>query len=150
MDFQNLFNSYVAHGLNDKLNNLDNLNAAAEWEKFSTQNVIPNGWAKLSFEGIDIEANKKQIEELVNQSCTEEKLAKVGYIVGQMLGSNKLCSVSSWINSTQAGGAIDPSIDIYKKYITMTPYKNYKMIGGCSCGETGCSKCEEHFINLLI
>lgn len=150
MDLKNLFNSYVAHGLNVKLNGL---NADTEWEKFSTQNfsqeVITNGWTKLSFEDIEAEY-KTQIDALVNQSCTEEKLAKVGYIVGQMLGSNKLCSVSSWINSTQAGGAIDPSIDIYKKYITMTPYKNYKMIGGCSCGETGCSKCEEHFINLLI
>ncbi len=102
-----------------------------------------------------------------NDPCTIKKLAQVGFNVGQMLAcidfyspealqyikTNKLQLVSSYINivSEHSGGAIDPTIDIYKKFIGMTPYKSYKMIGGgCTCGQPGCDKCDCKIINLLI
>jgi hypothetical protein len=110
-----------------------------------------------------------------NNECTVEKLAQIGYNVGQLLASidfysahplalqyistNKLNLVSSYVSGSETpvnllppvqSGAGLPVIDMYKKYINMTPYKGYKMIGGCGCGQSGCDKCEVQIVNLLI
>ncbi len=216
MDLKNLFNSYVSHGLNVRLNSL---NGKEEWnKKISTQdsslNLIPGDWATTrTFYNGTSSSDKEQIYKylydhigmkgetdndcsdntlagfeqfhfllqtarLVKKNpCTVERLAQVGYNVGQMLASidfysayplalqyittNKLNLVSSYVSGSdspvtllppkQSGGALDPTIDFYKKYIGMTPYKNYNMIGsGCTCGKSGCDKCDCQIVNLLI
>lgn len=215
MDLKNLFNSYVAHGLNVRLNGL---NGKDEWnKKISTQdsslNLIPGGWvtSRTFYNGV-VSGDKGEIYDYLydqigmkgessdntlagfeqfhfvlqtarlvkNNPCSVERLAQIAYNVGQMLASinfysahplalqyistNKLNLVSSYVSGsespvtllppappTQSGGAIDPTIDMYKKYIGLTPYKSYKMIGGgCKCGEVGCDSCDCQIVNLLI
>jgi hypothetical protein len=258
MDLKNLFNSYVLHGLNIKLNGLD---GQEEWnKKISSQdsslNVIPGGWVttRIFYNGTT-SSNKDEIYDYLynrigmkgeksdsslnnfeqfhfllqtarlvknNPSCTIERLAQIGYNVGQLLASidfysehplslqyistNKLNLVSSYVSGSNtsvqllppepsaattpepsaattpatttttpvttppatttttpatttttpatkplSGGTGLPVIDMYKKYIDMTPYKGYKMVGGgCTCGKPGCDKCDCQIINLLI
>jgi len=217
MDLKNLFNSYVTHGLNVRLNGLDGKD---EWnKKILTQelslNLIPGGWVttRIFYNGLTSSDSEQiydylynkigmkgetdngsidntlpgfeqfhfilQTARLVKKPCTVERLAQIGYNVGQMLASidfysahplaiqyisiNKLNLVSSYISGSESqvtllppqlshsGGAIDPTIDIYKKFIKMTPYKSYKIIGGgCTCGQPGCDKCDCQIVNLLI
>lgn len=104
-------------------------------------------------------------------SCNVERLAQIGYNVGQMLACidfycahpaalqyisiNKLNLVESYINlqanvpssvnpanQSQLVGGTAPVIDFYKKYIDLTPYKGSKLFGG-SCDSTKTCKCGE-------
>jgi hypothetical protein len=117
-----------------------------------------------------------QTARLVNNNpCTIEILAQVAYNVGQMLASidfyslepsalhyisvNKLNKVESYIALPACGGA-QPVLDIYRKYIDMTPYKGTKLVGGscssttlntCKCGSDSCDNCNgSTIINVLI
>ncbi len=205
MDLKNLFNSYVSHGLNAKLNGLNRID---DWNnKISTLDSSLNGisgeWVttRIFYNGTSSSNRDEIYEYLYNRigmkderdssdnllpgfeqfyfvlqtakipkdsTCTFGKLAEIGYNVGQMLASidfysahplaiqyitsNKLNLVTSYISIPGGlnGGSILPVIDMYKKYINMTPYKGYKMVGGCSCGQPGCGKCDEQIIDLLI
>lgn len=118
-----------------------------------------------------------------NPDCKVEKLAQIAYNVGQMLAcidfyaeyplalqyivTNKLNKIESYINlptntqtnSPQLAGGFDenPVLNMYRKYIDMTPYKGAKLVGGtcqssqCSCGSDGCKECNgKSYLDLLI
>jgi len=134
----------------------------------SSDNALP-GWEQFHF--------ILQTARLVkNNTCTIERLAQIGYNIGQILASidfysahplalqyistNKLNLVSSYVSGSDTpvtllppsltGGGL-PVISMYQKYIDMTPYKGYKMIGsGCTCGKPNCDKCDCQIVNLLI
>jgi hypothetical protein len=60
---------------------------------------------------------------------------------------------SSAISTQIVGGSTTSLLDMYSKYINMTPYKGHKLIGGksCTCGSEKCSNCNEiTHIDLLI
>jgi hypothetical protein len=214
MDFKNLFNSYLTHGVSVRINGL---NGKEEWNKKisqqdASQNDISSGWVttrvfydgnkttdhaaiydylynKLGIKGEETDVSLNdfnkfhfllQTARLVknNPTCKVERLAQIAYNVGQMLASidlyhdhpsalhyitvNKLNQVESYISlpvtpsSNQiVGGGPMPILDIYSKYIDMTPYKGHKLIGGmqpsCLCGSNKCYNCNgTTIIDLLI
>jgi len=210
MDFKNLFNSYLTHGVSVRINGL---NGKEEWNKKislqdASQNDISSGWVTtrifydgnkstdhaaiydylyntLGIKGEETDASLNDFEQfhfllqtarLVKNSptCKVERLAQIAYHVGQLLASihlyhshplalhyitvNKLNQVESYINVPTTpvqiiGGGVTPVLDIYSKYIDMTPYRGHKLIGGksCLCGSKQCPNCNEiTHIDLLI
>jgi len=115
-----------------------------------------------------------------NDKCTIKKILQIAYNIGQFMASvsseaystqaiefyhinnlNKLESYVELTQTAQTGGVIEYNLNIYNKYLSMTPSKNQitsfnqnfnntNSCSQCKNAKNKCTNCGTQFLNILV